>query len=94
MNELGEYASARHRELGALCRKYTDHAYFCGVNYNDFADGYADASAAFETQEQLMDALRDALHFDAQKPMCFLIKGSRGLHMERVNAMLEALIQE
>ena len=94
MNELGEYASARHRELGELCRKYTDHAYFCGVNYNDFADGYGDASTAFETQEQLMDALRDALHFDAQKPMCFLIKGSRGLHMERVNAMLEALIQE
>ncbi|MCQ2408603.1 MAG: UDP-N-acetylmuramoyl-tripeptide--D-alanyl-D-alanine ligase [Oscillospiraceae bacterium] len=94
MNELGEYASARHRELGALCRQYADRAYFCGVNYNDFAEGYGDAAAAFETQEQLMDVLRDVLRFDAQKPMCFLIKGSRGLHMERVNTMLEALIQE
>lgn len=94
MNELGDYASDRHRELGALCRKYADHAYFCGVNYKDFAEGFGASGTAYETQEQLIDTLRGVLHFDAEKPMCFLIKGSRGLHMERVNAVLEALIQE
>ena len=93
MNELGEFAAERHRELGALCRKYADDAYFCGVNYHDFADGYGKAEQAFETQEALMDALRGQLGGQRNEPVCILIKASRGLHMERVNDMLEALFR-
>ena len=93
MNELGEFAADRHRELGALCRKYADEAYFCGVNYNDFAAGSGSAANAFETQEALMDALRERMQANRGEAVCILIKASRGLHMERVNDMLEALLR-
>ena len=93
MNELGDFAADRHRALGELSRKYADEAYFCGVNYNDFAAGSGNADAAFETQEKLMDALRERLSRYGGEPLCILIKGSRGLHMERVNEMLEALLR-
>lgn len=93
MNELGEFAAERHRELGALCRTYTDRAFFCGENYKDFAEGCGSDACAFETQAQLMDALRTLLHDHTDAPVCILIKGSRGMHMEHVNDMLETLFR-
>ncbi|MBR3043309.1 MAG: UDP-N-acetylmuramoyl-tripeptide--D-alanyl-D-alanine ligase [Oscillospiraceae bacterium] len=91
MNELGEFAAARHRELGALCRKYADAAFFCGENYKDFAEGYGDAVCAVPEQDMLIEALEKVLRTHAGIPICFLIKGSRGMHMERVNDMLETM---
>lgn len=91
MNELGEFAADRHRELGALCRKYADEVFFCGENYQDFAAGYGDAGCAFPTQDLLMEALDALLRTHVGEPVCFLIKGSRGMHMERVNDMLETM---
>lgn len=91
MNELGEFAAARHRELGALCRKFTDEVFFCGDNYNDFAEGYGGKVCAFPDQDTLMEALDALLRTYAGVPICFLIKGSRGMHMERVNDMLETM---
>jgi UDP-N-acetylmuramoyl-tripeptide--D-alanyl-D-alanine ligase len=91
MNELGEFAAARHRELGALCRKYADEAFFCGENYKDFAEGYGGEVCAFPDQDTLMEALDALLRTYAGVPICFLIKGSRGMHMERVNDMLETM---
>ncbi len=92
MNELGEFAKERHRELGALCRQYTDAAFFCGENYCDFVEGYGDAASAFLTQDALMEQLAAVLRTHADEPICFLIKGSRGMHMERVNEMLETML--
>ena len=91
MNELGAYAAERHRELGALCRQYADKVFFCGENYEDFAAGYADEVCAFPDQETMMEALDAILRTYVGVPICFLIKGSRGMHMERVNDMLETM---
>ena len=91
MNELGAFAAERHRELGALCRKYADEVFFCGENYRDFAEGYgSDAVCAVPSQDMLIEGLTEALRTYAGEPVCFLIKGSRGMHMERVNDMLES----
>ncbi|MBR6106802.1 MAG: UDP-N-acetylmuramoyl-tripeptide--D-alanyl-D-alanine ligase [Oscillospiraceae bacterium] len=84
MNELGEYAADRHRALGGQCRALTDAAFFCGENYRDFAAGYGSAETAFASQEQLIPALLDALKQYGDTPLCILVKGSRGLHMEHV----------
>lgn len=92
MNELGEFAAERHRALGALCRTYTDAAYFCGENYKDFAAGFGDDICTFETQTELMEALRTAAQDLNGAQVCVLIKGSRGMHMERVSEMLEAML--
>ena len=91
MNELGDFAAARHRELGALAKEFADKAFFCGGNYMDFAEGYADDACAFPDQDTMMEALDALLRTYVGVPICFLIKGSRGMHMERVNAMLEKL---
>ncbi|MBQ6040467.1 MAG: UDP-N-acetylmuramoyl-tripeptide--D-alanyl-D-alanine ligase [Oscillospiraceae bacterium] len=89
MNELGEYAAARHSALGTLCREYADRAFFCGENYKDFAEGFGSGETAFAEQDALIEALRGVLDGYAGEPVCVLIKGSRGMHMERVNDMLE-----
>ena len=38
-----------------------------------------------------MEALDALLRTHVGEPVCFLIKGSRGMHMERVNDMLETM---
>ena len=92
MNELGAFAADRHRELGALCRELTDAAFFCGDNYKDFAEGYGNADTAFAEQSALIAALKE---FAAEQdtPCCYLIKGSRGLHMEHADEALETLLR-
>lgn len=93
MNELGDYAAARHKALGEQCKKYADAAFFCGVNYRDFAEGYG-GGAVFPEQEPLIDMLLSFLETHSGDPMCLLIKGSRGLHMEHVSEAAEALLKE
>ena len=39
----------------------------------------------------LIETLETVLRTHAGIPICFLIKGSRGMHMERVNDMLETM---
>jgi UDP-N-acetylmuramoyl-tripeptide--D-alanyl-D-alanine ligase len=93
MNELGDYASDRHRELGELCRTGTDKAFFCGLNYKDFADGYGSGEASFAEQSELIEALEAALASYDNTPLCVLIKGSRGMHMERADEVLEKYLR-
>ena len=89
MNELGDYAADRHRALGERCKTHTDAAFFCGVNYRDFAEGYGGDAAAFETQDKLTEALLAFAREHAETPCCYLVKGSRGLHMEKSCEALE-----
>ena len=94
MNELGDFAADRHRELGALCREKTDAAYFCGDNYKDFAEGYGEGAKAFAAQDALIEALRaDAPELLAES-VCALVKGSRGVHMEHACEALEKLLAD
>jgi len=94
MNELGEYAQDRHKAIGELCKTAADAAFFCGENYRDFAAGYGDESAAFAEQSALTDALCAYMQHRTDAPVCVLIKGSRGIHMERVNDALEQMLRE
>lgn len=93
MNELGDFAAERHRELGALCRELTDAAFFCGDNYKDFAEGFGTAGTAFAAQSGLIAALTEYAAAQSHVPCCYLIKGSRGLHMERADEALETLLR-
>jgi UDP-N-acetylmuramyl pentapeptide synthase len=93
MNELGDYAADRHRELGELCKSHTDLAFFCGQNYKDFADGFGTPDTAFAEQSDLIQALKQMLAQYDHSPVCILIKGSRGMHMERVNDVIEELLR-
>ena len=93
MNELGDFAADRHRELGAICRELTDAAFFCGDNYKDFADGYGNTETAFAEQSELIAALTEYAAAQGNAPCCYLVKGSRGLHMERADEALEALLR-
>ncbi len=93
MNELGNFAAERHRELGALCRELTDAAFFCGDNYKDFAEGYGTADTAFAAQSGLIAALTEFAAAQGDAPCCYLIKGSRGLHMERADEALETMLR-
>lgn len=93
MNELGDYAADRHRELGELCKSHTDLAFFCGQNYKDFADGFGASDTAFAEQSDLIQALKQMLARYDHAPVCILIKGSRGMHMERVNDVIEELLR-
>ncbi len=87
MNELGDYAADAHRALGALVRESADAAYFCGVNYADFAAGYGEGSYAYPEQAALITKLCADLQADDTKAV-MLIKGSRGLQMEKVFAAI------
>ena len=93
MNELGEFASDRHKALGKLCRGLTDAAFFCGDNYKDFAEGYGDGAQSYPAQGALIAALTEFARAQDSTPCCYLIKGSRGLHMERADEALEALLR-
>ena len=92
MNELGEYAADAHNELGAFCKTHADTAYFCGVNYADFAAGYGEGAKAYASQEELTAALLADLPALTAASGCMLIKASRGMHMENVyDAVTEKL---
>ncbi len=94
MNELGEYAADRHRRLGEQCRGMTDEAFFCGDNYRDFAAGFGNAQTAFADQADLIPAMLEALKKYGDAPLCILVKGSRGLHMEHVCEAVEAALKQ
>ena len=93
MNELGEYAADRHRELGVLCRALTDAAFFCGADHASFAAGYGAENAAFAAQEDLIPAMLSYIGTLGDTPVCVLVKGSRGMHMERADEALEAMLR-
>lgn len=93
MNELGEFAAARHREIGALCRELTDAAFFCGTDFASFAEGCGTAHSAFAAQEEMIPAMLDYIRSLGDTPVCILIKGSRGVRMEHADAALEAMLR-
>lgn len=89
MLELGELAADLHREIGeAAARNGVDRLYGRGPHACDMIDA---ARAAGLAHAQLLDnhsSIADAIYAEAQPGDVLLVKGSRGMRMEKV---LEAL---
>lgn len=90
MLELGEDAAALHRGIGTLAgERGVDVLFACGEHACDIIAGARDAgidrAEAFESHE----AIADALVLTAAPGDSILLKGSRGMRMERVVEHLE-----
>ena len=89
MLELGDFAPKEHYEVGREAAKVVDALFAYGKNSEQYvfgakADGLVQAEC-FETHEALTDALKKTL----QPGDTLLVKGSRGMKMERVLQLLD-----
>jgi UDP-N-acetylmuramoyl-tripeptide--D-alanyl-D-alanine ligase len=87
MRELGEKAPALHREIGGYAKARGVHAlYAMGENAPALCEGFGAGARAFDSAEALAAALAPTL----DEGTVVLVKGSRGMRMERVVAALGA----
>ncbi|QER41662.1 UDP-N-acetylmuramoyl-tripeptide--D-alanyl-D-alanine ligase [Thermodesulfobacterium sp. TA1] len=93
MLELGPESKKYHEEIGDLAKEVADQGYFIGRNAKFYACTFSPKPCeVFETTEQFLENLR----FLKLKEMftedtAILVKGSRGLRLERV---VERLLEE
>ena len=84
MLELGAYAPQAHYEVGAYAVGRAELLYAYGDNSEQYVRGAKEngltRAEKFDTHEALYAALRRELHPEDT----VLLKGSRGMHMERV----------
>lgn len=87
MRELGPDSDALHFQIGAEARRLGIERLFClGERTRHTADGFGDLSAHHDDLDQLVSALRA----QCNPGVTCLVKGSRGMRMERVVSALEA----
>ncbi|MFZ1693150.1 MAG: UDP-N-acetylmuramoyl-tripeptide--D-alanyl-D-alanine ligase [Flavobacteriales bacterium] len=79
MLELGQEANAEHQRIAALCIELGLESIFVGP-----AHAAAGAPNAFDSLESLMDSWKGG----APKGRVILLKGSRGMQLERLEPML------
>ncbi len=90
MLELGEYAPKAHYEVGTAAAQVADEIFAYGANSEQYIRGALaagmspDCAKTFETHEALTAALKKAV----QTGDTLLVKGSRGMRMERILQML------
>lgn len=86
MLELGDYAPQAHTEVGAFAAQTADLLFVYGENSEYYLRGAHDMTCAqgFPTHEALAQALQATL----RSGDVLLVKGSRGMKMERVLALL------
>lgn len=97
MLELGDQSDAAHREIGALCAETVHCLYLLGEQAGLIGEGAAAAGmpaaaiSVADSADEIMEELKKSL-----KPGdCILVKGSRGMRMERVSdAVREAWSDE
>ena len=93
MLELGEYAAARHGEIGEAVARLGYDALFCyGELSADMARGASAAGMETVVHATAHEELAKALAAYAEKGDTLLFKGSRGMQMERVLATLKEII--
>lgn len=87
MLELGDAAQECHREIGEIAGEKVD----CLITMGQWADTVVQASG-FSASEALSthEAIAHWLCENAQPDDCILVKGSRGMHMEKVIQQLES----
>lgn len=88
MLELGDYAAQAHFDVGAYAAGRAELLYAYGENSDNYVRGAAEngltRARKFDTHEALFAALRTELRAGDT----VLLKGSRGMHMERVLELL------
>ena len=88
MLELGDYAAKEHYEVGRESARIADLLFAYGANSEQYVLGAKAAGMTqawcFESHEALAEALKKAL----QPEDTLLVKGSRGMKMERVLRLL------
>ena len=88
MRELGPLASELHAQSGREARTTGfERLYALGEHSRSAAAAFGEGGRHFTDLEALMDALSRDLQHSAESPT-ILIKGSRGMRMERVVAVL------
>jgi UDP-N-acetylmuramoyl-tripeptide--D-alanyl-D-alanine ligase len=86
MRELGQQAESLHRQMAATAKRLgVDNLFAIGEFADATARGFGPGGRAFGSLDSLVDTLRQNL----QKGDRVLVKGSRGVRMERV---VEALV--
>ncbi|NPA07119.1 MAG: UDP-N-acetylmuramoyl-tripeptide--D-alanyl-D-alanine ligase [Chloroflexi bacterium] len=94
MLELGPYETQAHLEVGAYAAARVDHLYTFGPRAAAIARGAVNAGLAPERvhafDADAIDNLVHALHAHLEPDVVLLVKGSRGMRMERI---VEALAQ-
>ena len=90
MRELGPAADELHARSGEDARAAGfERLYALGEHSRAAVRAFGNGGTHFETVEMLTAALDDALHCCSEPPV-ILVKGSRGMRMERVVATLAA----
>ena len=84
MLELGDFAPQAHFEIGRYAAERCDLIFVYGTNRADYLRGAGDKARAFQTHEALAEALKPLLR-DGDT---LLLKGSRGMKMERLLPLL------
>ena len=88
MLELGDFAQQAHFEVGQETAKTADMLFAYGACSDEYVRGAKmlkmACAQAFETHEGLSDALRNTL----QEGDTLLVKGSRGMRMEKILRLL------
>ena len=94
MLELGETAAELHRELGAFAANHNlDFLFALGVHAEDLASGWVEGGQSpeqanvFECRDTLVEALKELLAAGD----LVVVKGSRGLAMEKIVEALDFL---
>ena len=81
MRELGEDVDALHAQAGEQAREAgIDHVYSLGENSRCASEAFGGGAQHFEDADTLIKSLREALG----SSVTVLVKGSRGMRMERV----------
>lgn len=81
MLELGELSNDLHGQIGEQAEQLGIHRLYCYGEHSRFAaQAFGENAYYFKDRENLLSALRDYLHKDAT----VLIKGSRGMGMDKI----------